>query len=138
LHWSATMFSGVYIPLVCMMLALLLRGVSFELRGEVDSNRWRSVWDGALSIGSFLPPLMSGAVLANFMIGMPINEDMNMTGGFTQFLNPFALLGGLMFLCLTITNGLQFITIRTTGELRERARKAGSRITPITIVLFLA
>src|SRR5690625_6794683 len=61
-----------------------------------------------------------------------------MTGRFNQFLNHFALVDRLMFTCLTNTHGLQFITIRTTGELRERARKAGSRITPITIVLFLA
>src|SRR5699024_12206269 len=112
------MFSGFYIPLVFMSLALILRGVSFEFRGKVDSNRWSSVWEWSLSIRSFLPPLLWGVVFANFMIGMPINEDMNMTGGFTQFLNPSALLGGLMFLCLTITHGLQFITIRTTGGFR--------------------
>src|SRR5699024_10354717 len=121
-----------------MLLALILRGVSFEFRGQVDSNRWRSVWEWSLSIGSFLPPLLWGVVLANFMIGMPINEDMNMTGGFTHFLNPFALLGGLLFLFLSMTHGMLFITIRTTAELRERARKAGSRMSPITIVLFLA
>src|SRR5699024_6690118 len=115
-HWYTTMFSGFYLHLVFMLFALILRGVFFEICGQVDSNRWRSVWEWSLSIGSFLPPLLWGVVLANFMIGMPINEDMNMTGGFTQFLNPFALLGGLMFLCLTITHGLQFITIRTTGE----------------------
>lgn len=137
-HWYATMFSGFYIPLVFMLLALILRGVAFEFRGQVDSNRWRNVWEWSLSIGSFLPPLLWGVVLANFMIGMPIDDDMDMVGGFIQFLNPFALLGGVMFLCLTITHGLQFITIRTTGELQERARKAGSRIAPITIVLFLA
>src|SRR5699024_10151404 len=102
-----------------------------------DSNRWRSVWEWSLSIGSFLPPLLWGVVLANFMIGMPINEDMNMTGGFTQFLNPFALLGGLMFLFLTVTHGLRFFTICTTGEFRYRARNCFSCISPITILLFL-
>ncbi|MBO1001413.1 cytochrome d ubiquinol oxidase subunit II [Pseudogracilibacillus auburnensis] len=137
-HWYATMFSGFYIPLVFMLLALILRGVSFEFRGKVDSQRWRNTWDWALWFGSFLPPILWGVVLANFMTGMPINQDKEMVGSFLQFLHPFALLGGIMFLMLTITHGLQFITIRTTGELQERARNIGRKVAPVTIILFLA
>lgn len=137
-HWYATMFSGFYIPLVFMLLALIIRGVSFEFRGKVDDPRWKNVWDWTLTIGSFLPPVLWGVVLANFMVGMPIDQDMEMMGGFLQFLHPFAILGGLMFLMLVITHGLQFITIRTTGELQERARKVGKKLAPVTIILFLA
>lgn len=137
-HWYATMFSGFYIPLVFMLLALIMRGVSFEFRGKVDSPRWKNFWDWSLSIGSLLPPVLWGVVLANFMVGMPINKDMEMVGGFLQFLHPFALLGGVMFLMLVMTHGLQFITIRTTGELQERARNLGRMLAPVTIVLFLA
>ena len=137
-HWYATMFSGFYIPLVFMLLALIVRGVSFEFRGKVDNPRWKNSWDWALWFGSFLPPILWGVVLANFMTGMPINEEKEMIGGFLQFLHPFALLGGMMFLMLTITHGLQFITIRTTGELQERARNLGRKLAPVTIILFLA
>jgi len=137
-HWYATMFSGFYIPLVFMLLALILRGVSFEFRGKVEEQSWRNTWDWALFIGSFLPPILWGVVLANFMYGMPIDGDKEMVGGFLQFLHPFALLGGVMFLLLVITHGLQFITIRTTDELRERARSLGQKITPITIIVLLA
>ncbi len=137
-HWYATMFSGFYIPLVFMLLALIIRGVSFEFRGKVESEKWKNTWDWAMCIGSFLPPILWGVVLANFMIGMPINQEKEMVGSFLQFLNPFALLGGMMFLSLTITHGLQFITIRTTGELQERARQLGRKVAPISIMLFLA
>src|SRR5699024_5281665 len=109
-HWYATMFSGFYIPLVFMLLALIARGVAFEFRGKIDSEKWRNVWDWALFIGSALPPVLWGVVLANFMLGMPIDENKEMVGGFLQFLNPFALLGGVMFLLLTMVHGLQFIT----------------------------
>lgn len=136
-HWYATMFSGFYVPLVFMLLALIMRGVSFEFRGKVESVKWKHTWDWSLAIGSIIPPILWGVVLANFMIGMPIDKDMEMVGGFVQFLNPFALLGGLMFLSLTITHGLQFITIRTSGELQDRARDWGRKVTPVTIVLFL-
>ena len=137
-HWYATMFSGFYIPLVFMLLALIIRGVSFEFRGKVENLRWKNTWDWAMFIGSLLPPILWGVVLANFMTGMPINQEKEMIGGFLQFLHPFALLGGLMFLMLTITHGLQFITIRTTGKLQERARNLGKKVAPVTIILFLA
>lgn len=71
------------------------------------------------------------------MTGMPIDQNMEMTGGFLQFLHPFALLGGIMFLSLCVTHGLQFITIRTTSTLQERARKVGKRLAPFTILLVI-
>lgn len=137
-HWYATMFSGFYIPLVFMLLALIVRGVSFEFRGKLENMKWKNTWDWAMFIGSLLPPVLWGVVLANFMTGMPINQEKEMIGGFLQFLHPFALLGGLMFLMLTISHGLQFITIRTTGKLQERARELGKKVAPVTIILFLA
>src|SRR5699024_12761445 len=113
--------SGVYTHLIFMLLALNKRGVALQFKEKIDRNRLKGFWDWSLVIGSFLPPILWGVVLANFMIGMPIDQDMEMVGGFIQFLNPFALLGGIMFLLLTITHGLQFITIRTKGELQDRA-----------------
>lgn len=137
-HWYATMFSGFYIPLVFMLLALIIRGVSFEFRGKRESLKWRNTWDWTLFIGSFLPPILWGVVLANFMTGMPIDENKEMVGGFTQFLHPFALLGGVMFLSLCLVHGLQFLTLRTEGELQERARVVAKVMAPFTLVLVLA
>lgn len=137
-HWYATMFSGFYIPLVFMLLALIIRGVSFEFRGHVNSQRWRNQWDWGLAIGSFLPPLLWGVVLANFMTGMPIDQDKEMVGGFLQFLHPFALLGGVMMVALFLIHGLQFISIRTLGEVNERAKQLRNKLAPITLILFIA
>lgn len=137
-HWYATMFSGFYIPLVFMLLALIVRGVSFEFRGKVETDSWRNTWDWALFIGSLLPPILWGVVLANFMTGMPIDGNKEMVGGFLQFLHPFALLSGVMFLFLCVVHGLQFITIRTTGHLQERARRLAKVLAPWTLVLVLA
>ncbi|MDY0409074.1 cytochrome d ubiquinol oxidase subunit II [Virgibacillus soli] len=137
-HWYATMFSGFYIPLVFMLLALILRGVAFEFRGKVDHPKWRNLWDWALFIGSLLPPVLWGVVIANFMTGMPINADKEMVGGFLQFLHPFALLGGVMFLLVCIVHGLQFITLKTEGELQERARVLAKRLAPVTLIAVLA
>src|SRR5690625_1570857 len=136
-HWYATLFSGFYIPLVFMLLALIIRGVSFEFRGKVDSDRWRNTWDWALFIGSILPPVLWGVVIGNFMIGMPIDENKEMVGGFLQFLHPFALLSGVTLLLLCLTHGLQFITIRTVDDLQERARNVGKKLAPVTILFVI-
>mgnify|MGYP001216084190 CR=1 FL=1 len=136
-HWYATMFSGFYIPLVLMLLALIIRGVAFEFRSKVTNPKWRNTWDWGIFIGSFLPPILWGVVLANFMTGMPIDADKEMVGGFLQFLHPFALLGGVMFLLVTTQHGLQFITLKTEGDLQERARKVANKIAPITLLVVL-
>src|SRR5699024_6188710 len=136
-HWYATMFSGFYIPLVFMLLALILRGVSFEFRNQIDNPRWRNMWDWELWFGSFLPPLLWGVVIGNFMTGMKIDANKELVGSFLQFLHPFALLGGVMFVLLTMTHGLQFITIRTKGDLQERARSLGKKMAPLTVIVLL-
>lgn len=136
-HWYATLFSGFYIPLVFMLLALILRGVSFEFREKIETTSWKNTWDWALFIGSLLPPILWGVVLANFMTGMPIDENKEMLGGFLQFLHPFALLSGLMFLSLCLTHGLQFIMIRTKGSLQKKARHVAKHIAPWTLILVL-
>src|SRR5699024_11721332 len=114
------------------------RGVSFEFRGKVETDSWRNTWDWALFIGSLLPPILWGVVLANFMTGMPIDGNKEMVGGFLQFLHPFALLSGVIFLFLCVVHVLQFITIRTTGHLQERARRLAKVLAPWTLVLVLA
>ena len=84
-----------------------------------------------------LPPILWGVAIANFMVGVPIDESKNVVGGFLQLLHPFALLGGVMFLLLCIVHGLQFLTIRTTGKLRERARIVAIKIAPFSLITLL-
>lgn len=136
-HWYATLFSGFYIPFVFMLLALIVRGVAFEFRGKVDSEKWRKTWDWSIFIGSIVPPLLWGVALANFMTGIPIDANKEVVGGFLQFLQPFALLGGVMFVLLCIVHGLQFIMLRTTDELHERARRLAKKLNPITLIAVL-
>lgn len=137
-HWYATLFSGYYIPFVFMLLALIVRGVAFEFRGKVENTKWKTMWDWGIVFGSVLPPVIWGVALANFMTGVPIDENMEMTGGFWAVLHPFALLGGVMFLLLCIVHGLQFITLRTEDVLQERARKLGEKLAPVTLLALFA
>jgi len=120
-HWYATLFSGFYLALLLMLVALIFRGLAFEYRGKSDSPAWRSFWDWSIFLGSAIPALLWGVAMANFIRGVPIDASMNYTGGFFNLLNPYALACGLASLMIFTLHGAVFLTLKTTDELYERA-----------------
>lgn len=135
-HWYATLFSGFYLPFALLLFGLILRGIGIEFRGKQDSVPWRKLWDVCFVVGSTIPALLIGVAFANFVRGVPIDANMNYTGGFWNLLNGYALLGGLVTLSGFALDGAVFLMLRSTGELREAARKAALRIWVPTL-LFL-
>ncbi len=139
-HWYATLFSGLYLALVLMLFALIVRGVAFEFRSKDANPTWRSTWDWCIFFGSFVPALLWGVAVANLIQGLPIDSTMNYTGGFFNLLNPYALLGGLTFVSLFLLHGALFLSLRTRDEMEQRARSAASRLwlpTVVLVVLFV-
>jgi cytochrome d ubiquinol oxidase subunit II len=119
----ATLFSGFYLVLILMLVALILRGVSFEFRGKHQGKGWRSFWDWAIFTGSLLPALLWGLTIGNLMRGFAIRQDMNYYGGLLPLLNPYALLGGLVFVALFLMHGANFLGLKAPEEVAGRARK---------------
>lgn len=119
----ATLFSGFYLALVIMLVALILRGVGFEFRGKRESKNWRSLWDWSIFTGSLLPAFLWGVAVANLMRGFAIEQDMNYYGGLLPLLNPYALLGGLVFVSLFTMHGANFLVRKVTGGIAERAKR---------------
>ncbi|MBC8080394.1 MAG: cytochrome d ubiquinol oxidase subunit II [Gorillibacterium sp.] len=135
-EWYATLFSGYYTPFVFLLLALIARGVSFEFRGKIESERWKKTWDMAIFYGSLLPPLLFGVVFAGLIKGLPIGADKEMRAGLFDMVNGYTLLGGVTVVVLCLVHGLMFTTLRTTGELQTRARvMAGKLLLPLGILL---
>lgn len=136
-HWYATMFSGFYLPLVLLLLALIGRGVSFEFRHQGKAKGWVKTWDTVIFIGSFLPPFLFGIVFSTFILGLPIDANMEMHASFFgDIVNVYSVLGGLTVTLLCYVHGLMFATLRTTGELRDRARKqAKMLLIPLAVLL---
>ena len=137
--WYATMFSGYYLALFAILIALIVRGVAFEYRGKRDSVRWRANWDRAIFVGSALPALLFGVAFGNVVGGSPISpiettlptgtaNDLNYTGTFFDLLNPFALLLGVMTLLVFTTHGAIFLALKTRGEMHEAARGAAIKV----------
>lgn len=138
-QWYATLFSGFYLALVLMLLALIVRGVAFEFRSKDKNPRWRKTWDWMIFIGSFVPALLWGVAFANIIRGVPIDENMTYVGGFFNLLNPYALVGGLATLALFTLHGAIFLNLKTDGIVRENAHTFARKLwLPALILVYLA
>jgi cytochrome d ubiquinol oxidase subunit II len=122
-EWYATLFSGFYLPLLLILVALIVRGLAFEYRAKRDDVTWRARWDQAIFFGSLLPAFLWGVAFANIVHGVPIGADKEYAGTTLTLLNPYALLGGLTTLLLFLTHGALYLALKTDGEIRHRARE---------------
>ncbi|RSD20248.1 cytochrome d ubiquinol oxidase subunit II [Amycolatopsis eburnea] len=136
--WYASLFSAAYLPLLLLLLALIGRGVAFEYRGKVDSDRWRRTWDRVIMIGSWIPPLGVGLVLATTVLGLPLDADGNRVGSAFAALRWDTLLGAVAIAAFSITHGAAFLALKTSGDLRERARRLALRALPVAMVPIVA
>src|ERR1700757_564627 len=136
--WYATMFSALYLALVVLLAALMARGVSFEYRGKRDDPGWRLRWAWALTIGSILIPLLIGVALGDLLAGRPINSHQDYTGNFFDLLTGYGLMTGVTLLVLCLLHGATFLALRTTDEMRERARAAARTIGIVAIIVEIA
>ena len=136
----SVMFSSLYSALMLILFALILRGVSFEFRGKVESRRWRKVWDICIFIGSFAPALLFGVAFANIFKGIPIDHNGIYQGTLFTLLNPYGLLGGVLFVLLFVTHGALWLSIKSDGDLHERSVSTAKKIWPVLVcvaVIFL-
>lgn len=136
--WYATMFSGFYLAMLLLLVALILRNMGLDYRYKRDSDRWRAGWDAAIIGGSVLPPLLVGVALTNLIHGVPIDRSGNFTGNFFTLLNPMSLLGGLTLVAVSLVHGAFFLALKTTGGIRDEARTAARRFAPVAAVLAIA
>jgi cytochrome d ubiquinol oxidase subunit II len=111
-HVYSTMFATFYLALFLMLVALILRGVAFELRGKADCLCWRRFWEGCIAFGSLVPAFLWGVAVTNLIAGLPINENMHYLGSFWDLLSVYTIVGGLTFLTVFLFHGAAFLTQR--------------------------
>lgn len=137
----AIMFNGLYSALLLLLFALIARGVTFEFRNKVEGTSWRGLWDLFHFLGSFLPALLLGVAFANIFAGIPLDENGVYQGTLFTLLNPYGILGGVLFVLAFVTHGALWLAVRTTGQLRQRALNTASKTWVgllVVAVLFLA
>lgn len=137
-QWYATLFSGFYLALFAILVGLIIRNVSFEFWGKSDSPTWRRNWEWAMIVGSAVPALLWGVGWANIVHGVPIDSHMEYTGTFFDLLHPYALLGGVATLLIFLTHGSVFLSLKTEGDLGERAKAIAGRVAPPAAVAGVA
>jgi cytochrome d ubiquinol oxidase subunit II len=130
--WYATMFSGFYLAFLLLLVALIARGVSFEFGGRRAGPRWRRSWELATTGGSLLAPLLIGVALGNLLAGVPIGADQEYAGTVVDLLNGYALYCGVTVVLLCLLQGASFLALKTSGEVRDRARRVGRLLGPLT------
>jgi cytochrome d ubiquinol oxidase subunit II len=126
--WYASMFSTFYLALVIVLLALIVRGMSFEFSRKIEDPRWRSAWRWSLTIGSGLVPLLLGTALGDLLYGLPINSNGDYTGSFWGLLVPYGLFTGLTLTVLCLFLGAAYLSLKTDGELHERIARLSGRL----------
>ncbi len=143
-EWYATLFSGFYLPLFLILVSLIVRGVAFEYRSKYGKAQWRQRWDLAIFITSAIPALLWGVAFANIVRGVPIERaesgSLEYVGGFFNLLNPYALLGGVVTLTVFLTHGAVFLSLKTTGTIRDRSHeiaKVSGLVAAVAAVTFL-
>jgi cytochrome bd-type quinol oxidase subunit 2 len=135
--WYATMFSALYLALLLVLVALMIRGVAFEYRGKTQSPRRRQIWTWCTTLGSLFVPLLLGVGLGDLLAGLPIDKSGDFTGNFWSLLTPYGLWVGLTIVGLCLLHGATFLTLKTTDDIRERARRTAKPLGWVAIALVL-
>jgi cytochrome d ubiquinol oxidase subunit II len=134
--WYARLFSGFYLALFLVLVALIARGVSFEFRDKDPRPGWRKTWDTANFLGSLVPAIVWGAAFTDLVHGLPLGPNGRYDGGLLGLLHPIALLGGLASLAVFVLHGSVFLSLKTSGNLAVRAR-AAARLSGLAGVVLL-
>jgi cytochrome d ubiquinol oxidase subunit II len=132
-HVYATLFSGFYLALFLMLVALIVRGVGLDFRSKQSGVAWRNTWDWLIFAGSLVPALLWGVAVTNLIKGVPIDARMNYVGTFFDLLNPYTLVGGAAFLLVFVYHGAAYLTLKLEDALAVHARRAA-----LTVGLFTA
>ncbi|MDD1954324.1 cytochrome d ubiquinol oxidase subunit II [Pseudomonas qingdaonensis] len=138
----AVSFSGFYLAMFLLLVALIVRPVAFKYRSKRASQTWRQTWDWLLFFGGFVPALLCGVAVGNVLLGVPFRLTPEMyifyEGSFFDLLNPFALLCGLLSVSMLVAHGAAWLRIKTEGAVAERARVLGSASALVSIALYAA
>ena len=137
-EWYATLFSGFYLPLFVILVALIVRAVGIEFRGKRPEPEWKRRWDVGIIFGSVAPAFLWGVALANIVHGVPIDADKEFVGSLLDLLGPYAILGGLTTTSVFLVHGAVFVSLKTDGDIRARARALALRVGTVAAVLAVA
>ena len=129
----ATLFSGLFLPLLAILVSMILRVVAIEWRGKIDHPTWRKRADLGIAVGSWVPAILWGVAFASLAQGLPVDADAQIHLTFSALLNPYTLLGGLATGGLFLLHGAAFLALKTEGDIRTDALRTARLLSlPVT------
>jgi cytochrome bd ubiquinol oxidase subunit II len=138
----AASFSGLYLAMFVLLVALILRPVGFAFRDKIADARWRNTWDWALLIAGVVPALLFGVAFGNLFLGLPFHFDQLMrpvfAGGLVSLLRPFALLAGIVSLAMLIMHGCVYAAMKVDAPMSTRATNLGRAAAVVYLITFIA
>lgn len=132
--WYASLLSAAFLPLLVVLLGLIGRGVAFEYRGKVDTDRWRRGWDRMIITGSWIAALGFGLIIATTVLGLPLDQNGNRVGSAFAAIRPETVLGAVALAGFSLVHGAVFLSLKTDGDIRLRARRLAARFGPFALV----
>ena len=105
---------------------------------KIDSPGWRKLWDTCLFLGSFVPALLFGVAFANIFQGIPFDGKGVFHGTLLTLLNPYGLLGGVLFVVMFVTHGMVWLALKSEGPLHDRAASTASTMWIVLLVVTVA
>ncbi len=112
---------ALYLPLILMLLALILRGVAFEFRLH-GRKRGKAFWTAAFAGGSLLATIAQGLVLGGFIQGITV-VDGRFAGQPFDWLTPYSLLVAAGLVAGYALLGGCWLVWKTADELHGDARR---------------
>ncbi len=136
----AVSFSGFYLAMFAILVALILRPVAFKFRSKREEPGWRNAWDWVLCISGIVPALIFGVAMGNVLLGVPfrLGDDLRIyyEGTFFGLLTPFALLCGLVSVAMLVMHGAAWLVFKTEADVQARSARYGALAAVATTVLF--
>ena len=133
----AATFSGFYLAVMLLLLAMIARAVSMEFRGKVDSPLWKRIWDLSFGLGSLVTTLLFGVAVGNVLRGIPLSADGDFTGTFLGLLNPISLATGLLSVVMFSSQGALYMLFKCDGALHDQMKKIAGRAWAAWSILFV-
>ena len=126
-YWYASLFSGYYNILLLILACLILRGVTFEFRHRSESEKVERGWEIVLGVTSFFIPFLFGLMFTSMIQGVPMDARGDIYASFTTYVNPLSLVGGVAVALMSFLHGLNYIALKTEGNMRKRANDLANK-----------
>ena len=125
-HVYASVFSGLYLALMLVLLFLIARGLALEFRSKIEKQSWINFWDLVFGISSLILPVLFGVAIGNLLTGLPVGADKNINISLFGLLMPYPVLAGVLTLVLFIMHGSLYALNKTDSELNQQLKKIGN------------